>query len=224
MLEVILMYRPLIESNTSRPAWELSPCLARHTFEVSFLYRRLIVTVVQQRQQQLIGMHQLYEKSPHYGRQKHTSRKSSSGHFESQSDISQTRLNWGITVQNSVWQWENVEILIRYRRPLKILSEIPYIKSILMIKNGIIEYIKKGLNNKKRLMLGYCTNTTRNKASKDLCRQPWECFHTWTQESGSASERQIVQHRQIRCVHKLASANLSVWNYFTQAAPLKEIR
>ena len=73
-------------------------------------------------------------------------------------------------------------------------------------------------------MLGYCTNTTRNNASKDLCRQYWECFHTWPGESESASERQIVQHRQIRCVHKLASANLSVWNYLTQAVPLKEIR
>ena len=108
--------------------------------------------------------------------------------------------------------------------PLKILSEIPYIKSILMIKNGIIEYIKKGLNNKKRLMLGYCTNTTRNNASKDLCRQYWQCFHTWTGESESASERKLFQHEQTHCVHKLASANLSVWNYFTQAVPLKEIR
>ena len=79
-----------------------------------------------------------------------------------------------------------------------------------MIKNGIIEYIKKGLNNKKRLMLGYCTNTTRNNASKDLCRQYWECIHTRTGKSESASERKIVQHRQTHCVHKLASANLSV--------------
>ena len=65
-------------------------------------------------------------------------------------------------------------------------------------------------------MLGYCTNTTRNNASKDLCRQYWECFHTWTGESESASERKIVQHRQTHCVHKLASANLSVWSYFTK--------
>ena len=54
--------------------------------------------------------------------------------------------------------------------------------------------------------------------------QPWECFHTWTKESESASERKLFQHEQTHCVHKLAPANLSVWNYFTQVDPLKEIR
>ena len=73
-------------------------------------------------------------------------------------------------------------------------------------------------------MLGHCTKTTRNNTSKDLCRQPWECFHTWTQESGSASERKLFQHEQTHCVHKLAPANLSVWNYFIQVVPLKETR
>ena len=80
------------------------------------------------------------------------------------SDITSTRSATSQTRLNSLARWwKRAEILIWYKRPLKHLSHNPVHQVYIDNKKTHLSNIRKRLKN--RLMLGACTNTTRNNAS-----------------------------------------------------------